>query len=99
MDLAAGGTEYYELAFTWPVIATDQRFLGVVGADIQAADLERHLADVILAQRSKFQLVSAERRVIVSNDTAYAVGDLVPEGDETVLQTSAGWLVLAPADG
>jgi hypothetical protein len=63
------------------------------------ADLERHLADVILAQRSKFQLVSAERRVIVSNDTTYAVGDLIPEGDETVLQTSAGWLVLAPADG
>jgi len=99
MDLAAGGTEYYELAFTWPVITPDQRFLGVVGADIQAADLERHLADVILAQRSKFQLVSAERRVIVSNDTTYAVGDLIPEGDETVLQTSAGWLVLAPADG
>jgi DNA-binding FadR family transcriptional regulator len=94
MDLTAGGTEYYELSFSWPILTPDRRFLGVVGADIQAADLEHHLANVILAQKSTFLLVSADRRVIVTNDTSYAVGDLVPENGETSLETKAGWHVL-----
>jgi hypothetical protein len=89
----AHGTDRYLLTFTVPVLA-DGAFLGVVGADVPVARLERHLLRAWALQGvgrhdngvgeqvgevgAQVMIINSHGRVVVSNYAGALSGDLLP---------------------
>ena len=59
--------------------------VGIAGADILVADLERYLAHGLAESKGTCLLVNAENRIIVSNSVTHDVGDVVLAGPDAVL--------------
>ena len=68
-------TDEYTLTLTMPVIWNDL-FVGVVGADLYARDIERILFPKLKALGRSGTLVNASARVVVSSDPHCAAGSL-----------------------
>jgi hypothetical protein len=69
------GTGRYVLTLTMPVV--DDEFLGVAGADVPVARLERHLLSQLGATTADVVVVNDERRVVLSSSPAWLTGALV----------------------
>jgi hypothetical protein len=72
----AHGTDRYLLTFTAPVFA-EQRFLGVVGADVPVSRFEHQLLGAWGRHETEVSIVNAQGRVVVSNCVRALSGDLV----------------------
>jgi hypothetical protein len=71
-------TDEYTLTFTAPVQHAD-RFLGVVGADVEVRWVEDQLSDLLRATGLPITVVNASGRVLTSTSGALTTGDLVRE--------------------
>jgi hypothetical protein len=78
-------TQEYTLTFTVPVFGTHPErgrcHLGVVGADIVAAWLERRLLPLLHRMDEPVALVNAEGRVVVANRPELVIGAVVRQVD------------------
>lgn len=72
------GSELYTVTATVPVLV-EGRFVGVAGADLVVAELERRLIPVLRRAASELVLVSHERRVIAANTPRWVVGSRLPQ--------------------
>jgi DNA-binding FadR family transcriptional regulator len=100
-------TDEYILTLTMPVTAaalgTHSRaaeMVGVAGADVSVAALERLLLGSMTAIGRRCSLVNSESRVIVATDAALAPGELLPDSELARSErVSCGdlplWLVVA----
>jgi hypothetical protein len=86
-------TQEYTLTFTVPVFGTHPErgrcHLGVVGADIVAAWLERRLLPLLHRMDDPVALVNAEGRVVVANRPALVTGAVVRQVDVPALWRKA----------
>jgi hypothetical protein len=97
-------TGEYTLTFTVPVFGTHPErgrcHLGVAGADIVAAWLERRLLPLLHRMDGPVALVNAEGRVVVANRPALVTGAVVRQVDVGALwrgtQTTGGTLYPLP---
>lgn len=100
------GSELYVLTMTVPV-HVDQRFLGVVGADLSVNEVERRLVSVLRRVSREAVLVSAERRVLAANSPRWVVGNRFTElpavGEEFCrvdeVPNGTGWRVAVARSG
>lgn len=102
------GSELYIVTATVPV-HVDGRFVGVAGADLVVAEIERRLVAVLQSATVDAVVVSGERRVLAANTPRWVVGARLPQmpGEErsadgefplvAELAVGIGWVVaLAP---
>ncbi|MFV0435514.1 MAG: cache domain-containing protein [Leucobacter sp.] len=73
------GVEAYVLTFTFPAEVRGTR-IGVVGADVQVADLETALLPLLLRSPIETALLGLHGNVIFGNSSRFLPGDYVPEG-------------------
>ncbi len=71
------GSELYVITATIPVVSGEQ-FLGIAGADLLFAELERRLVDVLRTSASDAVVVSSERRVVAANSARWVLGSRLP---------------------
>lgn len=69
--------DVYILTCSRPMVV-DGRLLGIAGADVALARIESRIVPVLRRLGRTAVLVNAERRVIASNDAAYATGEKLP---------------------
>ncbi len=69
-------TDEYTLTFTVPVRARD-RFVGVVGADVHAQDIERLAAPMLGRLGRPAALLNEANRVLAAAGSGFVAGDLV----------------------
>ncbi|GAB3596538.1 cache domain-containing protein [Angustibacter peucedani] len=89
-------TDEYTLTFTQPVLV-DDRFVGVVGADLHVRGLEASVLPTMERLTTPSTLVSATGRVVTSSGTGWVTGDLVrelPSADGELLRCTAVPLAL-----
>lgn len=84
-----GGVDDYVITISIPILDAG-RFLGIAGADILLADMERVLAPWLAATNEPVLLLNSESRVIISNTAEYSVGTFV-DGLQTVEIGEFGW--------
>ncbi len=99
-----GGADSYVVTLTAPVL--DERFLGVVGADVRMAQLESQVERDFFQVERDFVLVNAERRVILTNSERWTMGARLARmpkvGDGTFdvlvdIGVSSQWVLAAAA--
>jgi hypothetical protein len=87
-------TQEYTLTFTAPVFGTHprdgRRHLGVVGADLVAADLERRLLPLLHRIPEAVAVVNAEGRIVSANRPALVTGAVVRRCPVAALWERAG---------
>ncbi len=71
------GSGLYVLTVSVPV-TDDGVFLGVAGADVEMAHLERLLVSVLRTSRAEVVVVNSERRVLAVNTARWVVGERLP---------------------
>lgn len=71
-------TEDYTLTFTEPVLA-GSAFLGVAGADVSVAELERRLLPTLRAAADRVAVVNTHGRILASNRGRDICGELIEE--------------------
>jgi hypothetical protein len=99
------GSELYIVTMTVPV-TVDGVFVGIAGADLVLAELDRRMVSLIRAARHEVVLVTAERRVIAANTPRWFVGDRLaelpaPGADFAAVEEvpgGTGWLVAVAAE-
>ncbi len=74
-------TDEYILTLTMPVTGAEAEMVGVAGADMSVAALERLLLASMAAIGRRCSLVNSEFRVIVSTDAALAPGSLLSDSE------------------
>lgn len=79
-------TEDYTLTFTEPVLVGSS-FLGVAGADVSVAELERRLLPTLRAADDRIAVVNAHGRILASNRGRDICGELI----ENLPALSAHW--------
>lgn len=90
-------TDEYTVTVTLPVVVAG-RNVGVVGADVLAATLERGLGPRLRDVSPKAALLNSHGRVIVSADPLVAAGTLLREGaGERIASDFLGLSVVVPA--
>lgn len=87
-------TDDYTLTLTTPVMLEDT-MVGVVGADLYVADVERSILPSLRSVAETTTLVNAWGRVVVSTDPHLATGSILRVGGERVAFTGESTL----ADG
>jgi DNA-binding FadR family transcriptional regulator len=102
------GADYYVVTLTAP-LTHDGEFVGVAGADLRMAELERRLMAIVDTSVDDTVLVNSERAVLAANTPRWVAGSRLPEvpraganGFVEVQQVSeaSGWLLARaePAD-
>ena len=71
------GSGLYIVTTTVPV-HVDERFVGVVGADLVVAEIERRFVGVLQSTSVDAVVVSGERRVVATNTPRWVVGARLP---------------------
>jgi hypothetical protein len=71
------GSELYVITATIPVVAGEQ-FLGIAGADLLFAEVERRLVGVLRTTATDAVVVSSERRVVAANSARWVLGSRLP---------------------
>jgi len=84
-------TDDYTLTLTTPVMLADT-MVGVVGADLYVADVERSILPSLRSVAETTTLVNAWGRVVVSTDPHLATGSILRIGGERVALTGASTL-------
>lgn len=74
-------TDDYTLTLTAPAVFGGA-MVGVVGADLYVADVERSILPALRAVRETMTLVNAQGRVVVSTDPHLATGSILRVGGE-----------------
>ena len=85
-------TEDYTLTFTEPVLV-DGAFLGVAGADVSVAELERRLLPTLRSTEERVAVVNTHGRILASNRGRDICGELI---DDVAALTST-WEEADPA--
>jgi hypothetical protein len=67
------GSELYIVTASIPIL-TDDEFVGIAGADLLFAELERRFVKVLRTARSEAVLVNSERRVVAANSPDWVLG-------------------------
>lgn len=70
------GADRYVVTMMAP--AVDDRFLGVVGADVRMEHFEAEILPILYDLDSAVALVNAERRVVLTNTREWTVGSRLP---------------------
>jgi hypothetical protein len=100
------GSGLYIVTTTVPV-RVDGTFVGVVGADLLASELERRLVAVLQRSPREAVLVGPERRVVAANTPRWVVGTRLPEppavgaefSEVEGVPSGTGWLLaVAPPE-
>lgn len=78
-------TEDYTLTFTEPVLV-DGAFLGVAGADVSVAELERRLLPTLRSTEERIAVVNTHGRILASNRGRDICGELI---EDVAVLTSA----------
>lgn len=95
------GSGLYVVTASVPILADDV-FVGVAGADIMMAALERHLIAILRTRPTEAVVVNDERHVLAANTPTWVVGSRLPappqvgEQGFTAVETvpgGPGWLV------
>jgi hypothetical protein len=95
------GSDEVTITVSLPVIV-DGAFVGVVGADLAYAEVERRWIEVLRSSAVDGVLVNSERRVVTTNSTRWVVSQRLPElpavgsgpfTDVAMVPDGTGWVV------
>jgi DNA-binding FadR family transcriptional regulator len=82
------GADYYVVTLTVP-LSHDGQFLGVAGADLRMADLERRLMAIVDAAPGDAVLINSERTVLAANTPQWVAGSRLHATPEVGAETGA----------
>lgn len=95
------GSDEVTITVSLPVVV-DGAFVGVVGADLAYAEVERRWIEVLRSSAIDGVLVNSERRVVTTNSTRWVVSQRLPElpeagsgpfSDVAMVPDGTGWVV------